>query len=212
MIAFIVTLATLYLGRGFALWLTETRAMNLPDSFLRLGTARLLGVPLPVVALLAVVAGRRAPRPDPHAVRPAGLRRRPGSRGARKAGIAPARILAAVYVISGFCAALGGILALAQLGAVSPTFGTQQGIRRHRRGRAGRHQPVWRTRQRFPGTVLGAVLIQSVENGLVILNADPYLYPLITSGIIFLAVLTDSLRSGCWRGSAAAHPAEDALA
>ena len=25
----------------------------------------------------------------------------------------------------------------------------------------------------FPGTVLGALLIQSVENGLVILNADP---------------------------------------
>ena len=48
----------------------------------------------------------------------------------------------------------------------------------------------------FPGTVLGAVLIQSVENGLVILNADPYLYPLITSGIIFVAVLTDSARSG----------------
>jgi ribose transport system permease protein len=42
---------------------------------------------------------------------------------------------------------------------------------------------------------VGAVLIQSIENGLVILDADPYLYPLITSGIIFLAVLTDCLRS-----------------
>jgi ribose transport system permease protein len=39
------------------------------------------------------------------------------------------------------------------------------------------------------------VLIQSIENGLVILNADPYLYPLVTSAVIFLAVLTDSLRS-----------------
>ncbi len=47
----------------------------------------------------------------------------------------------------------------------------------------------------FPGTVLGAVLIQSVENGLVIRNADPYLYPLVTSAIIFLAVLLDSQRS-----------------
>jgi ribose transport system permease protein len=47
----------------------------------------------------------------------------------------------------------------------------------------------------FPGTVAGAVLIQSVENGLVIVNADLYLYPLVTSAIIFLAVLTDSLRN-----------------
>ena len=47
----------------------------------------------------------------------------------------------------------------------------------------------------FPGPVLGAVLIQSVENVLVILNADPYLYPLVTAAIIFLAVLMDSTRS-----------------
>ena len=46
----------------------------------------------------------------------------------------------------------------------------------------------------LPGTVLGALLIQSVENGLVIINADPYIYPLITSGIIFIAVLLDSVR------------------
>jgi len=51
----------------------------------------------------------------------------------------------------------------------------------------------------FPGTVIGAVLIQTVENGLVIINADPYLYPLVMSSIIFLAVLTDSLRYGIWR-------------
>ena len=48
----------------------------------------------------------------------------------------------------------------------------------------------------FPGTVLGAVLLKSIFNGLVMVQADPYLYPLITSAIIFVAVLIDSLRSG----------------
>ena len=33
--AFIVTLATLFIGRGLGLRITETRAMNLPDSFLK---------------------------------------------------------------------------------------------------------------------------------------------------------------------------------
>ena len=47
----------------------------------------------------------------------------------------------------------------------------------------------------LPGAVLGAVLIQTVENGLVILNANPYSYPLVTSAIIFVAVAIDSLRS-----------------
>ena len=45
------------------------------------------------------------------------------------------------------------------------------------------------------GTVFGAVLIQTVENGLVMTNADPYVYPLIVSVIIFIAVLVDSLRT-----------------
>ena len=51
---FVVTLATLYVGRGFALWLTQTRAINLPESFLQLGALKFAGVPLPV-ALCAVV-------------------------------------------------------------------------------------------------------------------------------------------------------------
>ena len=49
--------------------------------------------------------------------------------------------------------------------------------------------------QVFPGTVIGALLMQTVESGLVILNVDPYLYPLITSSVIFSAVVVDSLRN-----------------
>ena len=51
---FVVTLATLYVGRGLALWITQTRAMNLPESFLQLGAVKLAGVPLPI-AIFAVL-------------------------------------------------------------------------------------------------------------------------------------------------------------
>ena len=44
--------------------------------------------------------------------------------------------------------------------------------------------------------MFGAVLIQTVENGLVMTNADPYVYPLIISVIIFIAVLVNSIRTG----------------
>ena len=54
---------------------------------------------------------------------------------------------------------------------------------------------VTATQKVFPGAVLGAILIQTVENGLVIINANPYVYPLVTSGIIFAAVLSDSART-----------------
>ena len=46
----------------------------------------------------------------------------------------------------------------------------------------------------FPGTLLGTVLIQSIESGLVMVNADPYLHSVVVAGVIFLAVLIDSTR------------------
>ena len=92
-------------------------------------------------------------------------------------------------------AALARILALAQLGAVSPTFGTNREFTAIAAAVLGGTSLFGGRGGVFPGTVLGAVLIQSVENGLVILNADPYLYPLVTASIIFLAVLLDSTRS-----------------
>jgi ribose transport system permease protein len=194
-VAFIVTLATLYLGRGFALWLTQTRAMNLPESFLQLGTARALGVPLPVLILVCILILA-------HLV----LTRTPFGRqvyavghnveSARKAGINTGRILASVYLISGFCAAIGGIVSLAQLGAVSPTFGTNKEFSAIAAAVLGGTSLFGGRGHVFPGTLLGALLIQTIENGLVIVNADPYLYPLITSAIIFLAVLIDSIRTG----------------
>lgn len=191
--AFIVTLATLFLGRGFALWLTQTRAMNLPESTLTLGTTRLLGLPLPVWALLTTaLAAHVLLSCTPFGKQIYAVGNNPEA--ARKAGLRTGRILATVYILSGLCAALGGIMSLTQLGAVSPTFGTNKEFSAIAAAVLGGTSLFGGRGKVLPGTLLGAVLIQSVENGLVILNADPYLYPLITSGIIFLAVLIDSLR------------------
>lgn len=193
-IAFIATLATLYLGRGLGLWITQTRALNLPESFLWLGTARIAQVPVPILILAGVLGAahfvltRTAFGRHIYAV---------GSNleMARKAGVNTILILCSVYVISGFCAALGGIVSLSQLGAVSPTFGYQKEFSAIAAAVLGGTSLFGGRGNVLPGTLLGAVLIQTVENGLVIVNADPYLYPLVTSSIIFLAVLVDSWRT-----------------
>ena len=191
---FVVTLGTLYIGRGLALWITETRAMNLPESFLQLGAAKLAGVPVPIMVFATVLALAHLT-----------LTRTPFGRqiyavgadldAARKAGLRTGRILFGVYLICGMCAALGGIISLAQIGAVSPKFGENREFAAIAAAVLGGTSLFGGRGQVFPGTVIGALLIQSVESGLVILNADPYLYPLITSAIIFVAVLLDSLRN-----------------
>ncbi len=193
-LAFIVTLATRYFGRGLGLRITETRAMNLPESFYELGAARVLGVPLPVLAVVAVALAA-------HLI----LTRTPFGRqiyavggdldAARKAGIPTRAILFSVYVICGLCAAMAGIVALSQAPAVSPGFGNNREFMAIAAAVLGGTSLFGGRGAVFPGTVLGAVLIQTIENGLNILNVNPYLYPLITSAVIFVAVLLDAVRN-----------------
>ncbi|MGB3852709.1 MAG: ABC transporter permease [Tunicatimonas sp.] len=190
-VPFIVTLATFYAGRGLGLLISETRAVNLPDTFLQIGSAKVAGVPLPVIIMIVVVAaahtllsntafGRQVYAVGNHPEK------------AIKAGINVNTILLSVYVICGFCAALGGVVATAQLGAVSPTFGLQSEFVAIAAAVLGGTSLFGGKGNVFPGTVIGALLIQSIQSGLVIINANPYLYPLITGAIIFLVVLADS--------------------
>lgn len=194
LVAFIATLAMLYIGRGLGRWITQTRAMNLPDSFLALGSSKWLGLPVPLwIAGAVILIGQLV------------LSRTPFGRqlyaignnleAARKAGLRTTRLLASVYIICGVCASLGGILALSQLGAVSPKFGEFYEFDAITAAVLGGTSLFGGRGKILPGTVLGAVMLKTIFNGLVIVQADPYLYPLITSGIIFIAVLLDSLRS-----------------
>lgn len=191
---FIATLALLSVGRGLGLWITETRAMNLPESFLQFGSARWLGIPFPLWVLAVVIA-----------VSHLTLMRTPFGRqlfavghnqeAARKAGLNVNRLLAAAYIICGACAGIGGAVALAQLGAVSPKFGEFYEFDAITAAVLGGASLFGGRGNVFPGPILGAVLVKSIFNGLVMLQADPYLFPLLTSAIIFLAVLFDCLRS-----------------
>lgn len=190
---FIVTLALLFIGRGFALWLTETRAMNLPQWFLHLGTTRVLGVPAPLLALILVVAlAHLVLTSTPFGRQLYAVGNNPGN--ARKAGLPVRRLLFAVYLVSGLCAALGGILALAQLGAVSPKFGENYEFKAIAAAVLGGTSLFGGRGAVWPGTLLGALLVQMLESALVMMNADPYLHPIVTAGVIFLAILLDSAR------------------
>ena len=193
-LAFVVTLATRYFGRGLGLRITETRSIHLPESFYQLGTANFAGVPLPVWIFAGIVLAA-------HLL----LTRTPFGRhiyavgadieAARKAGLNPPWILFWVYVLCGICAAAASLVALSQAPSVSPTFGNNREFMAIAAAVLGGTSLFGGRGAVFPGTVLGAVLIQTIDNGLNVLNVDPYLYPLITSTVILSAVLLDALRT-----------------
>lgn len=193
LMAFVATLATLYIGRGTGRWITETRAINLPESFLALGSSAWLGVPVVAwIALAVAVAGQAVLSATPFGRQLYALGADPDA--ARKVGLDTRRLTTAVYVISGGCAGLAGVLALSRLGAVSPRFGELyefDAITASVLGGAS----LYGGRGNVLGAAAGALLLRTIFSALVNLRADPYLYPLVTAAIIFAAVLIDTLRA-----------------
>jgi ribose transport system permease protein len=192
--AFIATLSTLFIGRAVALYLSGVKMIPFGREILLLGRTSWLGVPSAIwifagVFLVAWVTLRQtsfgrqiyAVGADPEA--------------AAKAGIDVKRILFAVYCIAGLCAGIGGLVSASQVAAASSTFGFQKEFPVIAAAVLG-GTSLFGGRGGVVGTLFGAVLIQTVENGLVMTNADPYVYPLIVSAIIFIAVLVDSVRTG----------------
>lgn len=191
--AFIATLATLFIGRGMALFISGTHVIMLPPEALQLGRTTLLGVSWSVWVFGAVLLtswfvltqttfGRQvyAVGADLEA--------------AGKAGIKVGRVLFLVYVICGLLAAIAGLVSGSQVGTISPTFALQKEFAAIAAAVLG-GTSLFGGRGSVLGTVFGAILIQTVANGLVIINADPYIYPVVVAAIIFVAVLADSLRT-----------------
>src|SRR5690606_21995066 len=122
--SFIVTLAMLFVLRGIAMWLSNTRTLMFPDAITDLNRTSLLGLPSAIFAFLVVFAvawtilqqtpfGRQV-----HAV---GADRE----AARKAGLPVTRIVFLCFVLAGVAAGIGGFVSITQIGAVGPKYGDQ---------------------------------------------------------------------------------------
>ncbi len=191
-IPFIVTLATLFLFRGFGTWLTGSRQFDFPESMRSFGLSSVLGVPTPIIAfvLVALAAhvvlahttfGRQiyALGNDPEA--------------ARKSGVNTRWVQARVYVISSACAAVAGFVLIAQIGRLDVGFGEGREFDVIAAAVLGGASLMGGTGT-ARGAVVGATLIQTVKLGLVFTGVNLYLQPILLGTIIFLAVLADGLR------------------
>jgi ribose/xylose/arabinose/galactoside ABC-type transport system permease subunit len=191
-IPFIVTLATLFLFRGFGTWLTSSTQFDFPEAMRTFGLSTLLGVPMPIIvfAIVALAAhlvlahttfGRQiyAFGNDAEA--------------ARKSGVNTRWVQARVYVISSACAAVAGFVLIAQIGRLDVAFGEGREFDVIAAAVLGGASLFGGTGTAF-GAVVGATLIQTVKLGLVFTGVNLYLQPILLGLIIFLAVLADGFR------------------
>lgn len=192
LVPFVATLATLTVGRGVGLLLTESRQFILPPQMAYAATD-VFGIPLPVVVFAVVVA-----------VAVVFLRFTPMGRqiyamgndleAAKKAGLNVIRLTGSVYVISGFCAALAGVIAISQQGSVSAGIGEGVEFRAIAAAVLGGTSLFGGVGSVFPGTVIGVLLVQMISTGLVYLQIDLYLQDMIAAAVIFFAVFVDAQR------------------
>ena len=96
----------------------------------------------------------------------------------KRPGLNVDRVLATVYLASGLLAALGGFVSVAQQGVVHPGFGEGYEFNAIAAVVLGGTSLFGGVGTVFPGTVLGAVLIQMIQTGLIFTKVDIYLQPL----------------------------------
>ncbi len=191
---FVVTLSTMVAGRGLALLITKSKAVTLPDAITSIGSTKIAGIPLPIIifAIIVVIAflilkmtpfGRQiyAVGNDAEA--------------AKKAGLSSEKVIAAAYIICALMAAIGGIISVSQIGIINAGFGEGDEFDAISAAVLGGTSLMGGVGSVFPGTVIGTVLIQMVQAGLVYLQVDLYIQPLVSAGIIFLAVFLDGIRN-----------------
>ena len=122
---------------------------------------------------------------------------------ARRAGINVRRIYLTAFVLCSALAAVGGILAAARLASSSQSSGTGDVNLNAIASAVIGGTSLFGGRGSAYSALLGIIVIQSISNGLTLLNLDSSLRFMITGAVLAVAVMVDSLA----RRSRASHGA-----
>jgi erythritol transport system permease protein len=112
------------------------------------------------------------------------------SRAAVLAGIRTNKVTIAVYVISGGCAALAGLLLTSELGAAYPDTGTTYELNAIAAAVLG-GTALTGGRGTIIGTVMGAFVIGFLADGLVLVGVSTFWQSVVKGGVIVLAVVLE---------------------
>jgi ribose/xylose/arabinose/galactoside ABC-type transport system permease subunit len=198
---FITTLAMMQVARGVAYILAKGQPIPLadPGAFSWLGVGGILpgpldptGIPYQVLVMAAVaivfaiVLGRMAF--GRYVLADGG-----NEEAARLAGIDVRRVKARVYIISGGCAALAGLLLMARFSSGSPQNGVGYELQAIAAVVVG-GTSLMGGRGSIVGTFFGALLIGVLNNVMDLLNIESYTQLIVLGVVILLAVVVDELR------------------
>lgn len=189
---FIVTLGGLSFFRGLALLYTDGRpVIGAPTGFRDFGAGTLGGIPMPwiivmVMALLTYFLMHRTTLGE------AILAIGGNEEAARLSGINIDLIKTSVYALGGLFAALGGIIVTARLGSAEPIAGIGFELDAIAAVVIG-GTSLFGGNARILGTLVGALIMGGLRNGLTILNVPTFSQQVAVGIVVVLAVFVDRL-------------------
>ena len=193
--AFIVTLGMLGIARGVALIIAPNGGAiyGLPEPVVFLGQGRPLGIPMPVVILVAAAAvvhyllafsrfGRHT------------LAMGDNEAAARATGIPVEALRRKLYTISGFMAGLAGLIFMARVNAGDPTAGYSYELTAITAAIIG-GTSLFGGKGSIFGAMVGALIMGVLQNGLNLLAVQSYYQQIAIGSVLILAVYIDQLQS-----------------
>ncbi len=197
---FIATLGIMYVARGFAL--LRSNGATFPNlvgdpelgntGFQHLGSGSFLGIPVPIwLMILFGGIGVLIANKTPFGRRVFAIGG--NERAAELSGIRVNRIKLAVYMISGFCAAMTGLIIASQLLAAHPATGESFELNAIAAVVLG-GTSLSGGRGGVGGTIIGAFVIGVLSDGLVLLGVSEFWQIVIKGIVIILAVVVDQIQ------------------
>jgi simple sugar transport system permease protein len=186
--AFIVTLAGLSAIRGAALLLTKGYSIPIdPHSpFNEIGRGWVFGLPMPaIIAVIVLILGFIAFNETTFGRYVTGVGA--NAEAVRRAGVDTKRITLSVYATSGLAAATAGIIIAARLGSGSSNAGGGFELDVIAAVVLG-GTSLFGGRGTMLGTMLGALTVAVIGNGLILYHLSPFLTPIVEGVVILLAI------------------------
>jgi ribose transport system permease protein len=187
---FVATLATMAIARGLTLVYTQGRPIaGLEKSFTFWGGPGWLGVPMPVWVLAVVAAIAYLILKQT----PLGLRiyaTGGGEETTRLAGVNVGTVKFSVYLFSGLCAALSGLILTARLWSAQPNIGIGLELDAIAAAVLGGSSLAGGSGG-IAGTLAGAFIIGIISNGLNLLEVPSYNQQVVKGMVFILAVMLD---------------------
>lgn len=191
---FVATLAMLTIARGLTmLWTKGFPVTGLGKSFGFLGTGWFLGIPVPVwicaiIVAVAILVTKKT-RFGRYIYAVGG-----NEQASRLSGLNVNKIKLSVYTIAGALAAVGGLIVTSRLDSAQPNAGMGYELDSIAAVVIG-GTSLSGGKGSVLGTVLGALIIGILNNGLVLLNVSPFWQQVIKGSVILLAVVIDKLHN-----------------